>query len=294
MGETDFPAGAEAKTVAGGVDGFTVARGSDGGAGDVGYGGVRTGRVALRRPDPRIAQVIADALGGARRVVNVGAGAGSYESAAPAVTAVEPSESMRARRSTGLPRAVDAVAENLPFADGEFDGAMTLFSVHQWSDVGGGLREMRRVTRGPVTVLTCDPDRVRDFWLYEYAPEVLDTEARRYPAIGMMARALGGTVSVRAVPIPLDCTDGFNEAYYGRPEMLLDPAARQACSAWSFVDDGVRERFTGRLRADLDSGVWDARFGHLRGRPQYEGSLVLVRATPHGARGTEGLHHGAA
>lgn len=95
-----------------------------------------------------------------------------------------------------------------------------------------------------------------------------------------MAEALGGTVGVQAVPIPLDCTDGFNEAYYGRPEMLLDPAARQACSAWSFVDDGVRERFTDRLRADLDSGAWDARFGHLRSQSHYEGSLVIVRATP--------------
>ncbi|MFK0043636.1 class I SAM-dependent methyltransferase [Streptomyces sp. NPDC090741] len=252
----------------------------DGSAGDVDYGAIGSGYPDFRRPDPRIARFIADALEGARTVVNIGAGAGSYESAATAVTPVEPSLSMRAQRSEALPRAVDAVAEDLPFADGEFDGAMTLFSVHQWSDVEAGLREMRRVTRGPAVVLTCDPHRVRDFWLYEYAPEVLDTEARRYPPLEKMAAALGGTGTVRTVPIPLDCTDGFNEAYYGRPEMLLDPAARQACSAWSFVDDGVRERFTTRLRDDLDSGAWDERFGHLRSRPFYEGSLVIVRAIP--------------
>lgn len=138
---------------------------------------------------------------------------------------------------------------------------------------------MRRVTRGPVVVLTCDPKLVRDFWLYPYAPEVLDTEARRYPPIEDMAGALGGTGTIQAVPIPLDCTDGFNKAYYGRPEMLLDPATRQACSAWSFVDDGVRERFDKNLRRDLESGAWDARFGHLRTQPAYEGSLVIVRAT---------------
>ncbi|QEU83298.1 class I SAM-dependent methyltransferase [Streptomyces subrutilus] len=257
-------------------------RSLDDSAGEVDQGPVGPRPAHHGRPDPDIARFIADALGGARRVINVGAGSGSYESAARAVTAVEPSPSMRARRSVGLPRAVDAVAEDLPFADGEFDGAMTLFSVHQWSDVETGLRELRRVTRGPVVVLTCDPDRVRNFWLYGYAPEVLDTEARRHPSVATMAAALGGRGSVRAVPIPLDCTDGFNEAYYGRPEMLLDPAARQACSAWSFVDDGVRERFTTRLRADLDSGAWDERFGHLRGRPYYEGSLVLVRAVPEG------------
>ncbi|MEJ8640940.1 hypothetical protein WKI68_04675 [Streptomyces sp. MS1.HAVA.3] len=49
---------------------------------------------------------------------------------------------------------------------------------------------------------------------------------------------------------------------------------------WSFVDDGVRERFDETLRRDLESGAWDARFGHLRTRPAYEGSLVIVRATP--------------
>lgn len=157
---------------------------------------------------------------------------------------------------------------------------MTLFSVHQWSDVAARLREMRRVTRGPVVVLTCDPALVRDFWLYAYAPGVLDTEARRHPPVDAIAAALGGVATVETVPIPLDCTDGFNEAYYGRPEMLLDPAARQASSAWSFVDDAAREHFDRTLRRDLASGVWDARFGHLRTRRTYRGSLATVRATP--------------
>ncbi|WP_406150791.1 class I SAM-dependent methyltransferase [Streptomyces sp. NBC_01012] len=255
-------------------------RTQDGSAGDADYGAIGAGYSAYRRPDPRITQAIADALGGVRHVLNVGAGTGSYESAAPTVTAVEPSESMRAQRPAGLARAVDAVAENLPFPDGEFDGAMTLFSVHQWSDATAGLREMRRVTRGPVVVLTCAPERVRDFWLYAYAPEVLDTEARRYPPVEDLTDALGGTATIRTVPVPLDCTDGFNEAYYGRPEMLLEPGARQACSAWSFVDDEVLERFDRTLRDDLASGAWDRRFGHLRTQPTYEGALVVVQAVP--------------
>ncbi|MFB7361271.1 class I SAM-dependent methyltransferase [Streptomyces hydrogenans] len=241
-------------------------------------GSAGSGYSAHRRPDGRIARFVARALGDGRSVLNVGAGAGSYENIGGTVTAVEPSASMRAQRPDGLAPAVDAVAEDLPFADGAFDAAMTLFSVHQRSDVRAGLREMRRVTSGPVVVLTCDPALVRDFWLYAYAPAVLDTEARRYPPVGEIAAALGGAVSVEAVPIPLDCTDGFDEAYYGRPEMLLDPAARQACSAWSFVDDGTREHFDRALRDDLASGAWDARFGHLRSQPAYEGSLVVVRA----------------
>ncbi|MFF1735288.1 MULTISPECIES: class I SAM-dependent methyltransferase [unclassified Streptomyces] len=252
----------------------------DGSAGDVDHGTVGSGYAHYRRPDERIAHVIAEAIGDARTVLNVGAGTGSYETAARTITAVEPSLAMRAQRPAQLATAIDAVAEDLPFADEQFDAAMTLFSVHQWTDVEAGLRELRRVTRGPVAVLSCDPARVRDFWLYEYAPDVLDTEARRYPPLHRLTAALGGTTTVQYIPIPLDCTDGFNEAYYGRPELLLNPAARQACSAWSFIDDRARQDFDISLRRALGSGAWDEAFGHLRSRPTYDGSLVLLRSTP--------------
>lgn len=252
----------------------------DGSAGDADYGHVGRDYSHYRRPEPRIARLIESALGDARTVLNVGAGPGSYEPTDRKVTAVEPSASMRAQRPPHLPQAIDAVAEHLPFADDDFDAAMATFTVHQWSDFKAGLREMRRVTRGPVIVLTCDPDRVRDFWLNQYAPAVLDAEARRYPAIRDIVCALGGRAEVCPVPIPLDCRDGFNEAYYGRPEGLLDPAARIACSAWSFVAPAVAEEYVRRLADDLVGGVWDRNLGHLRARPEFAGSLRLVIARP--------------
>ncbi|PRX98809.1 class I SAM-dependent methyltransferase [Allonocardiopsis opalescens] len=258
----------------------TGARRADGSAGDADYGAIGPGYREHRRPDPRIAAAVAEALGGAESVVNVGAGAGSYEPVSARVAAVEPSAAMRAQRPARLPPAVDAVAERLPFGDDAFDAAMTTFSVHQWADPAAGLREMRRVARGPVVVLTCDPDLVRDFWLYEYAPLVCDTEARRHPPVADITAALGGRAAVRRVPIPADCSDGFNEAYYARPERLLDPAARRACSAWSFVPPELADRYADALRRDLESGAWDERHGALRRRPHLEGSLVLVRAVP--------------
>ena len=257
-----------------------MVRKADGSAGDADYGVIARTYTDHRRPDPRIASFVHVALGDAHTVLNVGAGAGSYEPADRKVTAVEPSSSMRARRPDGLPEAVNATAESLPFPDGSFDAAMTTFSVHQWSDLPAGLAEVRRVTDGPVAVLTCDPDLVRRFWLYEYAPEVLDTEARRYPTVSDLAEGLGGRTTVTRVPIPLDCSDGFNEAYYGRPETLLDPTARQACSAWSFVSEEVHERFHADLSRALDDGTWDRDHGHLRSTPELEGSLILLLSVP--------------
>ncbi|MFD6950138.1 ubiquinone biosynthesis protein [Nocardiopsis sp. TSRI0078] len=257
-----------------------MGRTADGSAGDADYGAISRTYTDHRRPDPRIAAAVHAALGDARTVLNIGAGAGSYEPLDREVTPVEPSAGMRAKRPDALPAAVDATAESLPFPDRSFDAAMTTFSVHQWRDPAAGLAEARRVTTGPVAVLTCDPDLVRDFWLNEYAPEVLDTEARRYPAVGDVAAGLGGTATVVPLPVPLDCSDGFNEAYYGRPEGLLEEGARLSCSAWSLVDEAVHERFTAHLSRDLADGTWDRRFGHLRELPALEGSLILVVSVP--------------
>jgi len=251
---------------------------SDGSAGDADYGTIGGEYSRYRRADPRIAARIAAALGDARTVLNVGAGAGSYEPTDREVTAVEPSASMRAQRPESLPIAINARAESLPFADAAFDAVMTTFSVHQWTELEAGLAELRRVSRGPIVVLSCDPDEVERFWLGEYAPRVLATEAQRYPALSRLAEGLGGAIEVSGVPIPLDCTDGFGEAYYGRPEMFLDPAARRANSAWSFVDAETTDRYVTALAADLASGEWDRRFGPLRRQPAFDGSLRLIVA----------------
>jgi SAM-dependent methyltransferase len=201
---------------------------SDGSAGDVDYAPLAGGYRSYRQPDPRVASAIAAALGDARTVLNVGAGAGSYEPVDRIVTAVEPSTSMRAQRPADRP-AIDATAESLPFADDTFDASMATFSVHQWSDVEAGLAEMRRVTRGPVVILSIDPAQVERFWLNDYAPEVMATEASRYPAIDRVARALGGEVDERfARHLAADLESGAWDEKYGplrnRPE--FDAALR--------------------------------------------------------------------
>ncbi len=249
---------------------------SDGSAGDANCGVIGSQYAEFRQPEPRIASVIRAALGGARSVLNVGAGAGSYEPPDLAITAVEPSASMRAQRSPHLSPAIDAVAEALPFPDEHFDASMATFTIHQWEDLDTGLRETRRVTRGPIVILTCDPNLVRRFWLNEYAPEVLAAEARRYPAISRISGLLGPNTQVFPVAIPLDCMDGFNEGYHGRPEGLLNGEARRACSAWSFVDPDTEARYVEHLGRDLSNGRWDDRHGNLRTSPEFNGSLRLI------------------
>jgi SAM-dependent methyltransferase len=245
-------------------------------AGDFDYDLHGHGYAQRRRPDPRIAALIHAALGDARTVVNVGAGAGSYEPADRYVVAIEPSAGMRAQRPATAVPALNATAESLPFDDGAFDAAMATVTVHQWRDVARGLAELRRVARGPVVVLTFDGDELDRHWLAAYAPELIAAERRRYPPVRAIAAAVGRTAEVIEVPIPIDCVDGFTEAYYARPEAFLDPRVRAAQSAWGFVSPEATERSVERLRADLASGAWEQRYGHLRTQPQFLGSLRLV------------------
>jgi SAM-dependent methyltransferase len=261
---------------------------------DTDYSSLAADYAAVRRPDPRIGAQLVAALGAAHTVLNVGAGTGSYEPTDRHVVAVEPAAEMRARRDPALPPAVDATAAALPFDDDTFDAALAVFTIHHWPDLDRGLAEIRRVARGPVVIMTADPEALSDLWLADYAPEFHATERQRYPTLDRIAAPLGvtGTVGrpfgapaadstarpleVRPLRIPLDCSDGFADAFYGRPEAMLDPAVRNAQSAWSFVDDAAQARFVQRLQADLDSGAWDERHGHLRTQPEFEGSIRIL------------------
>ncbi|HEX9964393.1 MAG TPA: class I SAM-dependent methyltransferase [Allosphingosinicella sp.] len=213
----------------------------------------------LRKPDPRIAATIDSALGDARTVLNVGAGAGSYEPAGREVTALEPSAAMIRQRAASAARIVQGRAEDLPFGDSSFDSAMAILTVHHWADREKGLREMRRVTGGPVVILTYDP-AFRGFWLADYIPGLVALDEAQMPRLGDYEPVLGPAAIV-PVPIPHDCTDGFLAAYWRRPAAYLDPRVRAAMS--SFWALGDVSQALARLEADLESGAWADRYGHL-------------------------------
>ena len=218
----------------------------------------------VRRPDPRIEAVIHAALGDARTVLNVGAGAGSYEPADREVLAVEPSPVMIAQRPPGAAPAIEAVVEELPLADDSVDAVMGVFTMQHWSDVDRGLAEVARVGRDRAVFVTLDMDAAESMWLgAEYLPELIEADRRDFPSIEQLAAALPG-LEVEPIPVPNDCADGFCVALWGRPEAHLDPRVRQASSTWHRLPATATERALRDLEADLESGEWDRRHGDLR------------------------------
>ena len=223
------------------------------------YDSIGAAYAVTRRTEPRIAAQVWAALGDARTVLNVGAGAGSYEPSGRDVTAVEPSALMRAQRPAGAAPCVAATAESLPFEDQSFDAAMAIATIHHWPDPIAGLREMRRVARRVVVFThdTSDAGWRRQFWLTrDYLPEVADLLAGR-PSLTEQARAIGARME--PVLIPWDCADGFFEAYWRRPEAYLDEHVRRGISVWARVGPDAEQRAVRSLRDDLASGQWAER-----------------------------------
>ena len=241
------------------------------------YESIGVGYAAARQPDPRIQRLIFAALGDARSVVNVGAGAGNYEPTDRRVVAVEPSLAMIAQRRAGAGPAARAVAEALPFRDQSFDAGLATFTLHHWTDFAVGLSELRRVARRQV-ILLFEPWESWQFWLVEYFPECMSLPSEiSAPGVDDV-RAQLDVHTVIPVPVPADCTDGFAGAYWRRPEAYLDPSVRAGISSLALLSPAAAERGDQRLREDLASGAWDARHGYLRDLPEIDLGYRLLTA----------------
>jgi SAM-dependent methyltransferase len=232
----------------------------------------------FRRPDPRIEAAIWEALGDAQSVVNVGAGSGSYEPTDRDVIAVEPSPVMIAQRQPEAASALEGVAEALPLEDESVDAAMGVLTIHHWQDLEAGLAEMRRVARRRIVLLTLDAEAASEAWLIkDYFPEAGSMDRDVMPSRARIRASLPGA-QIEPVPVPRGCHDGFTIALWDRPEWLLDPEVRRASSIWHRMPPDAAERGLARLRTELDNGLWDEKYGHLRRQADLDIGLRLISA----------------
>ena len=243
------------------------------------YDRLGTTYTATRREDPELAAQIHAALGDGRTVLNVGAGAGAYEPRDRTVVAVEPSPVMIAQRPADAAPAVLAVAERLPFVDGSFDAAMALHTLHHWDDPAAGLDELRRVAHR-VVVVAGDAEVFDQLWLTTVYFPGMAFGARPQLRPQAIAERLGGRTEIRPLRVPVDCIDGLPEAFIARPEAFLDADVRQNMSPFRLLPEDEVAAGVARLRRDLASGAWDARYGDLRRLSHVDAGLRIVVSDP--------------
>lgn len=245
--------------------------------------GVRYDRIGVdysvgRRTDPTWAAAIAHALGDAAPVLNVGAGGGSYEPSDRPVVAVEPSEVMISQRPPGAAPVVRGVVEDLPFVDRAAGAVLAVLTNHHWTEEVVGFAEVCRVARLRV-VVTFDPSVHLEQWIVrDYVPEVAALDVGR-PSFAEIVDLLAAEVTV--LPLSRSFEDGVLGAYWCRPFAYLDPTVRAHMSGFARLDPVVVDRAMRRLRADLESGVWDERYGSIAELDSFDAGyrLLVSRAT---------------
>jgi SAM-dependent methyltransferase len=228
-----------------------------------------------RATDPIIAEQLYSELHGATRVVNIGAGTGSYEPEDMELVAVEPSSVMISQRKAGSHRVEQAFAEQLPFENNSFSHAMTVLSMHHWQDQARAFQEINRVATEKFVAITWDPTS-EPFWLTrDYFPEIHEMDKRIFPNLDELNEYFD-EVTIRTLQIPGDCQDGLLAAFWKRPEAYLSSHVRQAMSPFSRIKnllEGLQ-----KLEDDLASGAWARKNHDILGLSSLDVGYRLISA----------------
>ncbi len=217
------------------------------------YDQIGTGYTVSRCTDPHIETQIRSELVGAKRIINIGAGTGSYEPEDVDLIAVEPSiEMIKQRADTAYP-VKQAKADNLPFPNNSFSHAMTILSMHHWDNREQAFAEIKRVTTDKFIAITWLPDTA-PFWLTkDYFPEIYDIDREIFPSELELAKAFKN-IEIKPLLIPNDCKDGFLACFWQCPEAYLQESVRAAISTFSKIEN--LDRGIKKLKTDLETGKW--------------------------------------
>ena len=241
------------------------------------YNKIGVGYAQTRQEDPKLYNRILQNLGDAKSVVNIGAGAGSYEPKNLEVLAVEPSEVMIQQRKPGSAPVIQATADKLPLKDKSYDAAMTVISIHHWHNQQQGIKEMCRIARKRVVIVTIDPRVSNKMWLpADYLHEIAELDSKTLPLPETICEWLDCKTKIETYPIPKDTPDWTLMSFWAHPERVLDPAARAGTSGFARQPKEIVERVVTDVERDLKSGLWDKKYGHLRKLNEFDAGLRII------------------
>ncbi|MDF1657891.1 MAG: methyltransferase domain-containing protein [Verrucomicrobiales bacterium] len=257
------------------------------------YDHIGKGYTRTRNADPRIAKELEKLLGlhEGSKVLDVGAGTGNYSCALAEagyhVTALEPSKVMCAQGKQHSRLCwVEGNAEDLPFEAKNFDAVVMTLSMHHFEDWKASIREavreaVRVAGNGPVVIFTFDPDFESGFWLLDYFPDLAEQAKEWFPKIADMEdfviEEIDGELELVRFPLPFDIQDHFAAAGWARPEVYLEEQYRSGISHFASGDQEQIREDAVRLSRDLESGLWDRKFGELRNSKILEVGFLFMK-----------------
>ncbi len=202
-----------------------------------------------------------------QRHLDIGCGTGNYTIAlhekGMAITGVDPSLKMlqKADAKNSDIEWTQGSAENIPFENNSFDAAIASLTLHHWTSLVDGFKELNRVlkTGGGITIFTSSKEQMLGYWLHHYFPQMLADSIQQMPARDEIVNALSeaGFEITDTEPyfVRPDLQDKFLYAGKHDPSFYLDPIMRQGISSFSSLANQAEvEQGLDKLEEDINSG----------------------------------------
>ena len=177
-------------------------------------------------------------------VLDIACGTGNYTTALERngykMTGVDCSSEMlgNAKEKSETVNWMKGFVESLPIADGLFDGCICTLAIHHFNDLKKVFSEVYRViSKGRFVLMTCSHKQVRNYWLYRYFPEALETLTEYMPDFDVVIDSLSDAgfyiKSVEPYYVTDELTDNFLGCQKNHPELYLDEDFRNGMSIFS-------------------------------------------------------------
>jgi ubiquinone/menaquinone biosynthesis C-methylase UbiE len=167
--------------------------------------------------------------------------------------------------------------------DQSADAAIIMLAFHHFQNYRQSLREIHRVTGGKIVLFTYDPEAISSFWLTQYFPSLIADVKSTFLPISKLASEIesitNSSVDILPFPLPHDLLDSFAAAGWARPELYFDRNVRSGISSFAKIDDRKLSQGLANLREDLETGVWDRKYGYLRQQKQYDVGYRFIYTT---------------
>ena len=249
------------------------------------YNSIGAGYNNTRQPDPRIVEQLIGLLdlppGSA--IADVGAGTGNYSNAIAdrgyRVIAIEPSEVMQSQgKHHSQVSWLTAAAEQIPLPNNAVDGVLVMLALHHFNNLSLGIKEIARIAR-KIVVFAFEPDKIPQFWLTDYFPHFLKDTSSALSTQELAQRiSKASRQEVKTIPflLPTDLSDLFAASGWCKPEIYLDARVRGGISTFAKMPSDEVNLGLERLAAELDSGTWLQKYGHLLKLKNYDAGYRIM------------------
>jgi ubiquinone/menaquinone biosynthesis C-methylase UbiE len=254
------------------------------------YNSIGKGYNRTRQADPRIVRKIISLLDltPGKTIADIGAGTGNYSNAIAElgyqVIAIEPATMMRSQAQPHPNvKWLTAKAEQIPLANSAVDAAIIMLALHHFSDLATAITEVNRIVgTGNIVIFAFEQSKIPDFWLTDYFPYFIRDTLATFPSTQTIAEDINKITQkyVQVIPflLPADLTDLLAAAGWCKPEIYLDADVRNGISSFSKMPQAELSTGIEKLREDLNSGVWDHKYGALREQNHYDAGYRIIVA----------------